>query len=320
MTADNSLGLTKCVVIINPASTNRQRALRLAKKLEVYFQAESIERLQIVPGEADKTHALIVKLSERLDEKTLVCVAGGDGTVSLIINILLQESKIPAKAKKAVILPLWGGNANDLASMINGSVYKINLERILKKGRVVAVHPLEVSMKGEQSETKLAINYVSFGATAYAAKRVNQIDYQRKRLYRTPGIQLLAEAASAMRSIQQSKSFMVDIDGKSARLYDLILINGSRIAKVYRAPNRLTEKTFFELIIRRKHPVLLPYFARILKALALERNLKTEHRLVVHEPTWAQIDGEVIKLPARTDIKVALSAAPFYLLSTKLKA
>jgi diacylglycerol kinase family enzyme len=312
-----SLKFNKCLVIANPASSNHKRAQHLTRQLQQHIP--DTRTVEIVPGDEKKTNKLILDALKSLDSKSLVAVGGGDGSVSRTVNTLLTDSKLPKTARSAAILPLWGGNANDLAYMLNGTSWKIDIQRILARGRRVAIYPIEISLSGPKiSQTLLATNYISFGASAYAARHVNEIDYQKHRLYQWPITKPLMELGSVLRSVKSAKSFTAEINGKKVRLYDLIMVNGSRIAKVYRAPNRLTDRFFFELAIKHNRPRLWAYFTRIMRGLTLKRNRRTERSLKVHDATWAQIDGEVIEVPKHTDIAVILHEKPFYALSTRL--
>jgi hypothetical protein len=68
----------------------------------------------------------------------------------------------------------------------------------------------------------------------------------------------------------------------------------------------------------RKHPLLLSYLMQIIKGIRVERRTHTERSLTLIDDTWAQIDGEALKIPAMTDVLVRSSKLSFRLLSTKL--
>jgi diacylglycerol kinase family enzyme len=298
-----------CIIITNSASTNHRRAERLAKDAKRYFINKRIDVIEIAPAESDSFDRLVDDILPTLNDRTLVCIGGGDGTISHFINKLLTSPKLPPKARKAVLLPLWGGNANDLAYMINGSAYTTNIKGILNKGRAKKIYPLEVNISNDTKETKLASNYVSFGASAYAAKHVNELEGRHNALTR-----FLLEIITVAKAALHTGPFKAETEGRKTVIYDLMLINGSRIAKVYRAPNRLTDRAFFELTVSRKHP----YFAGLLRGFTKRRNRKNWHSLKVLEQIWAQLDGEVIKIPAGSTIDIKPSDQPFYVLSTKL--
>jgi diacylglycerol kinase family enzyme len=304
----------RCVIITNTGSTNYRRARRLAKEVKKYFADDQVDVIEVTPGQASSVDKLVKETVGALNGKTLVCVGGGDGSISLFINKLLLTPGLSKAARQAVILPLWGGNANDLAYMANGTAYAVNIRRILSKGRIVKVYPLEVKVTGGKPFRQLASNYVSFGMSAYAARQVNKLN-GRNSVYRA-----FVELLTILKAARRIKPFTAEIDGRQATLYDLILINGSRIAKVYRAPNRLTDRAFFELVIDRKHPFFLPYLARVIRGLTWRRNRRSSHTLTVHDNTWAQLDGEVVEIPKGSRIDIKTCTTPFYVLSTKLRS
>jgi diacylglycerol kinase family enzyme len=304
----------RCVIITNSVSTNHHRARRLSNDIKKHFADGQIDVIEITPGKAITGDNLVEDIIKNLDGKTLVCIGGGDGSISMFINRLLLTKGIPKSVRRAVILPLWGGNANDLAYMVNGSAFTADIKRILKKGRVVKVYPMEVTIKTAKTVKHLANNYASFGASAYATKQIGGISDPN------PVRRFFKEVAAIAKATKQAKPFTAEIDGRQATIYDLILINGSRIAKVYRAPNRLTDRAFFELIIDRKPQLFLSYMARAIRGLARKRNRRDSHSLTVHDATWAQLDGEVVGIPKGARIEIKTYTAPFYVLSTKLRA
>lgn len=308
----------RCVVIVNRASTHSVRGQRFVQELRQLFSDEQLEIVNS-PKDRAKNIELIRRLSRKLDERSLLCIIGGDGTVSSIINILLTDPDVSDKGRRAVVLPLWGGNANDLAYMANGIARVSKLPRIIREGQVAPVHPLAVTTKhGHDILTRLAICYVSFGASAYASHLMNTPRHRNRRIYRLPGARPIFEGLNVMHALTKTKPFISEIDGKSKRLYDLILINGPRIAKINRTPIRITDERFYELRIYRKHPLVLGYIAKIAESLSSRRNTKTEQLLTAKEGTWAQLDGEVHYIPANTHITVRPHNLAFSILSLKL--
>lgn len=304
----------RCVIITNTSSTNYRRAKRLAKEVKKYFTDDRVNVIEVTAGQDSSIDKLLEKIMGELDERCLVCIGGGDGSISMFINRLILKKDLPEAARKAVILPLWGGNANDLAYMVNGTAYAVNIRKILSKGKIVKIHPMEVVINSSSKETKLASNYVSFGMSAYAIRQVNKLNG------RHPVYRFFKELATVLKAARQAKPFTAELDGRRVTLYDLILINGSRIAKVYRAPNRLTDKAFFELIVDRKHPLFLSYIARLIRGLTFNRTRRSSHVLKFYEPTWAQLDGEVVEIAKGAKVDIKTCATPFQVLSTRLKS
>jgi diacylglycerol kinase family enzyme len=308
----------RCVVVVNPASSNYDHGQQLIRQLTDLFSVKHFETIELRLSDYERPNWLITRLNAAVDKKTLLAIAGGDGTNNLVIDTLLRSSAISDVARGVVVLPLWAGNANDLAHMANGNPPK-SIESIIKNGRVASVYPLSVTRRhAAKTSTKLAVCYVSLGASAYVSARINNPSHRRKRIYRLPVGRNFIDMASLTRAFIGAATFESKLNGTTRRIYDLVIINGSRMAKVGRIPVKLTDKNFYEMVVVRKHPLILSYLVQIIRGMAVERRTRTERTLTVNETTWAQIDGEPLKIPGNTDITVTTYAHPFHLLSTKL--
>ena len=308
----------KCVIVVNPVSSNYDRGQKLIRQLEESFPKSAFEVIEMRKSDYERPSWLITRLNDAVKPNTLLGIAGGDGTVNLIVDTILRSGAVSKAVKKAVILPLWSGNANDLAHMVNGNPPG-SVETILHKGEICFVHPLIVStIHGNKTSAKLAVSYVSLGASAYASVRISSPSHRRRRIYRLPGARNLNDMASVTRAFIGAATFESNIDGSSRPIYDLAMINGPRIAKVSRIPVKLTDKNFFEILIVRKHPLILSYFLELVKGISVERHTRTERTLTINDTTWAQIDGEAVQIPGDTDITVRPYEKSFRILSTKL--
>lgn len=313
--------LNRCVVVVNPSSTHYVRGQRFIEQLRNHFEVDRFEVIEISKRDYQDEHRLLDRLSGKLGDQTLLGVAGGDGTVSLIVNLLLTCPGLSAAARRTVILPLWGGNANDLAYMVNGPFWKAKLPQLLQQGRVVPIRPLAVTVKHDgQTDIKLAVCYASFGASANAARNVSRPAHRYRPIYRLTGARLATDFASVTRSLLSSKAFLSETNGRTQPLYDLILINGSRIARVNRVGSgNLTEPTFYMIRVQRKHPIVGLYLAHIARGAAFRHATQTQLTFSLRQATWAQWDGEAQLVAADSEINVQSYDQPFYVLSTKLK-
>ena len=308
-----------CVIVINHASTHTWRSQRFIKQLENVFGTDKTEVIEVLKRDYDEPGRLAKLLESKLDQNTLLGIAGGDGTISFIVNILLHKPGLSAGARKAVLLPLWGGNANDLAYMANGLAMFSSLEKILEESETIEVKPLVVKIDGNESRSRLAVCYASFGASAYATHLMSHPRHRYKRVYRMPGSRLFFEAGSVMKALTDAKMFECEIDGVIQPLYDLMLINGSRIAKINRAPIKLTDPYFYEIRTKRKKPVVLSYFASLLRNVTPKHAPIARRSLVLHDGTWAQLDGEVEYVQKGSRVTVEHHDKPLRLLATRLK-
>jgi hypothetical protein len=197
--------------------------------------------------------------------------------------------------------------------MLNGHRHT-NPKHILKKGRRTEVLPLEVKLGSKA--TRVALAYVSIGAVAKTAQLLDASKWVSskgiKRWFRFP-----MEAAVGLKGLNTSQMFSAELEGRKQQLYDVVCLNGNRMAKVYRAPARLHKSGFLALIIQRKHPTLLMHLYN-LAAAWFKRPLHATISLKVLETTHMQLDGEVSTVPPKTSITIRQSSKPVYLLSTKL--
>ena len=311
-------GYKRCVVVVNPVSSNYDRGQQLIRQLAALFPVQQFETIELRLADYERPSWLITRLNAALDKNTLLAIAGGDGTNNLVIDTLMRSSAIANVARNVTILPLWAGNANDLAHMANGNPPR-SIETIIKRGNVVRVHPLIVTTQHTgKTTTRLAVCYVSLGASAYASARISKPSHRGRRIYRLPGARNLTDMASVTRAFIGAATFESDIDGAQRRIYDLAMINGPRIAKVSRIPVKLTSKNFYEVMVVRKHPAVLSYLMHIIRGTDLQRRTRTERELTINETTWAQIDGEPVQIPGNTTISIQPYDRAFHLISTKL--
>jgi len=319
---ENLYRFEKFIVFYNPASTNSRRSRRRIAELKDLFPSKEVIIVETSPEGYESNRKIIIELEKKFDKKTLICIAAGDGTVSAVLDALLADKSSYGQAHKVTILPLWGGNANDLAYMINGRPNRTSLKTIFEKGDIVPIYPLSVKLSGaSETRRKIAACYVSFGASAYAAQQTELPKNKKKRIHIIPGVRMVTEFLVVARSLIKAKQFTIQVNAKNQPMFERIFINGSRIAKVDRLPIKLNEKAFYEATVERKHPKAL---ISLLSALKILRNRTygeitgEDKTFVLNQDTWSQIDGEVIELPKDTKVEISLSKNPFYVISTKL--
>lgn len=312
----------KFIVFYNPASTNSRRSRKRISELKNLFPSKEVIITETSPAGYDANRKIIGKLAKKFDDKTLVCIAAGDGTISAFLDALLTNKSVSARAKKIPVLPLWGGNANDLAYMINGRPNKLSLKTIFEKGDIVPIYPLNVKLSmNNKSQQKIAACYVSFGASAYATQQAELPKNKKMKIHIVPGVRMATEMLVVAKSLLKAKTFILQVEDKKQPMYERIFINGSRIAKLDRLPIKLNERAFYEASIENKHPKA---FISLLSALKILRNRTygeitgEDRRFTLNEDTWSQIDGEVVKLAKGTEVEIRLNDTPFYVMSTKL--
>ena len=310
------------VVFYNPVSTNSRRSRKRIAELKDLFPSKEVKVVETSPEGVEANKRIVVQESKKFDERTVVCIAAGDGTVSAVLDALLLSTGVPKAARKVPVVPLWGGNANDLAYMINGLPNRTSTRSVFEKGKVLPIYPLNLKLTSDKKTSeRIAACYVSFGASAYATQQLELPKNKKNKLHVIPGSRIASEFLIIMRSLAKAKTFSMQVNEQTSSVYERIFINGSRIAKIDRLPLRLNEKAFYEAILPRKHPKA---FLSLLSALKILRNrsygeiTEKKRTFTLNDDTWAQIDGEVMKLPKATKVEISLSEKPFYVISRKL--
>ncbi|MEO8116812.1 MAG: diacylglycerol kinase family protein [Bacteroidota bacterium] len=145
-------GILKILFVINPGSGNRKTDW--PKEIEAYFQflKHSIELFFIKPG--FKINLLKEKIA--IFKPDTVVAVGGDGTVGLVAECLLQKNI------SLGILP--AGSANGLAKELGTCVSSVEALDIIIAGRIEKIH---VTMVNE----KLCIHLSDIGFNAYMIKK-----------------------------------------------------------------------------------------------------------------------------------------------------
>jgi diacylglycerol kinase family enzyme len=321
-TTDAKRRFSRVFVLRNPVSTQAAQGEQRIAELRQFFGKTRVTIIETVPGGADANRELICRYAKDFNAKTLLCIAAGDGTVGMVIETLLSDPRIPSKARQAPVLPLWGGNANDLAHMLNGSVSRSRLHNILADGSLIEVHPLQCVLTtpdGGAPTTRLAMCYVSFGATALAAATLNGPELRKSRWLRLPGGRAIAEFLAGARALVRAPAFALQEDGDDKLVYERTFANGSRFAKIERLPLKLTEKVFLQHTIeKRQLPTVIPRLWRLLQKRRAHQFKGNYAEFIVKQPVLAQFDGEPMEIAADTHVCITLSKRPFYALSVML--
>jgi diacylglycerol kinase family enzyme len=312
---------SRIIVLRNPASTH---AHKVHKRIELLRGlAPNADFLTIDTHEGGKSvnQSLIADLAGLLGSETLLCIAAGDGTSNLVIESLLTNPALEPAARQTVIFPLWGGNANDLACMLNGSPWGSRVLEIATEAPAIPIRPLrcELTFPDGTSRTHLAACYASFGASAFAAKRLAEPHMRSHPLDRVPGGRVVKELAAVVRALIDSPMVFITQNEHKLPMYEHIFLNGSRFAKVKGTPLKLTDPYFYHTIIPHKGIRSLALYLRNLTSKETPSHIRSRHvSFRVDDAVWAQFDGEVFMLPAGTNIDITPNHEPFYALSTLL--
>jgi diacylglycerol kinase family enzyme len=313
---------TRCIVLVNPVSTHANQVDRRVAALRKAFPGKDVRILHTLPEGRTANQQLLAKHAKLLGPHTLLCIGGGDGTVNMAVEALITHPAMPAAARHTSILPLWGGNANDLAHMLNGAPFRTKVKDLFERGRIVPIHPLECMLmhKDGRREKRIAVCYASFGATAFAAHRISEPSHRKHLLHHLPGGRFLLELITVLSAFLDAPTFRVEEKGRPKFIYERTFANGSRFAKIDRLPIRLTDNMFYlHTLEDKKWLSALPSIVEITQKRMAEKFLRDRASFTTREPTLAQFDGETVDIPAGTRVRVRLSQQPFYALSTLLQ-
>lgn len=311
----------RLIIIRNPVSTDAHRAARRIRDLQKLCPTSEIIILDTKRGGRPPNLTLLQAYADKLGEQTLLCIAGGDGTVNMFLDILLRDNALPDAARKTPVLPLWGGNANDLAYMLNGPPTRWTFRSLFTKGRIIAVRPLVCTMQHDnETTTHFAACYASFGASGFAMQELERMIRSRSPMRQPSVTRFGHELVEVFRLMFRAPTFTVSQGGKKQVIFERIFLNGSRFAKVAATQLRLTEPRFHRNTAERKN--LFTVFMRIfdsMRDLRGRRLTATHDQFTIHDTVWAQFDGEVVAIPAETIVTMEIAKQPFYALSTRLR-
>lgn len=309
----------RCIVVQNPRSTHIDQALKRIQPLADLFGPKGMRLFRLEAGDAAGNQQRLRDLAPQLGPKTLLCIAGGDGTVNWVANMLLLDPAF-AKVRATPVLPLWGGNANDLAHMLNGAASSANLRRIVESAPVLEVRPLRCRMQhGGEVHDRLACCYISFGASALAAHTMNDPSHAtRRRALSTVG-RVARELGTVVRVLARAPRFTVEENGGQKQVYERVIFNGSRFAKVERLPLKLTDNAFYHATVERKEVRALLRVASAVTSRRTGDKVRGTHlAFTAKSSLFMQLDGETAAVVPGTSITVDLSPEPLHLLSERL--
>lgn len=322
-TTVSGLNFSSVYFIANDGSTNAARARKFWRDVVRLVGKEHTEVLEVAKMSVKQTEAAIVEVLKKCDQNSLVCVGGGDGTVSTVIRAVVNSHKLTDENKAAAILPLWGGNANDMAVMLNGMPSTVNMTKILKNARKRKIYPLQITLSSdhEQLPVHVAGCYASFGATAEALARMEDSahvrDAKKSKHKLTRFVMEFKEIGKTVFSVQPIT--VQPEKQQTTELYDRLFVNGSRYAKILRSPVELHERRYFVLTSKDKN--WWRFIVRTVRPLVTRAGGKISDRqrsFTLKDPTYMQVDGEVFQLPANTHVTVSIATTSPIVLSCKL--
>jgi len=303
------------LVIRNPVSANSHRAQGQITDLQERFPLSVID---VYPTLHDKDlsheenrqanqQRMLDLLQERVNpnqphnRRLWLVLATGDGTIRDMTEAMLGADEA---IRSVPILPLAGGNGNDVSSMLHGFWGKRWPAQHMHHAHIEPVQPLEctITYANGESKKRYALGYVSEGElVAKTAKAIDQ-DRGHSRL-----VQLVNEKILAGRALAKASLTEVVERGVTRKTGELIFNNGERMAKFFRWDQSLADPQFMRTEV---HKSGLFHIAQSGLALMLAKHRHTvvpDGNLVRVQnvtDTWIQLDGEAFPLPANSIITV----------------
>lgn len=309
----------RLIVLRNPVSTDAHRAARRIRDLQQQQPDAELIILDTRRRGREANAALLRQHSNKLGEHSLLCIAGGDGTINMVLDILLREPSLSEAARRTPILPLWGGNANDLAFMLNGPPTRGTFKALFAKGKVVAVHPLLCTLERKGIvKTHLAACYASFGASGFAMQELERTIRSRSPMRQPAVTRFGQELVEVSRLLLRAPTFTVSESNKDKVIFERVFLNGSRFAKIAAVPLKLTDQRFHRTTAEHKSIFTLLFrIAELVRDRAGRRMAATYDHFTIRDRVWAQFDGEVLSIPANTEVTITVAEVPFYALTTR---
>ncbi|MBW3568697.1 CDP-alcohol phosphatidyltransferase family protein [Candidatus Parcubacteria bacterium] len=307
-------GFDNFLIVLNSKSSNARRTSERMDSLK--------ELLPTTPDiihayrNREKLHNEIHKYLANKPGKTLIFVGGGDGTVHEVVNALMESEKL----NSAAVLPTWSGNANDFAYMLNGISYRRKLAKVLKEGRIVKIKPLKISTTHKnKTSVRYAACYASFGATAFAAHQLGKrLPVKKNWLFSTPAALILQEIWGVTDAFRKAPVFSAEINGEKITIFEESFMNGSRIAKIFTVPLKLTDNAYYHAHQPDKHPFLSRRVIQALTGRKFGNVISEPTSLTFNEPAISQFDGEVSSIEKNSKITVSLASRSIQAVSIKL--
>lgn len=278
------LPYSKIVIIYNPNSTGDSEALAkaLQKKLSKELAGVTIEL--VATKRAGHAQELVRKFAKE-EKQPLVVSSSGDGGYNEIVNGVMEAGN-----SKAVCAVLPAGNANDHSRTMQDHP----LDKQIIKNAVTKIDLIKVTVDGKNS--RYAHSYVGLGLTPVVAVELNRHTLNAFR-----------EIWLVLGTFFKYRPFTIRHNGGVIRLDSLLFANINQMAKVLTlATKNRPDDGKFEIISfpagRKWHVIRRLAKATVSK---LETpNRQSEYEFTVIKKMPMQLDGEVLKLQAGSNVKI----------------
>jgi len=279
-------------IIFNPNSTGDGEAMAKQLKAELSKSLPD-QAIELVPTRfARHAEELSYQLAKS-NKRPLIVSASGDGGYNEVVNGIVKANQTGAHGV-AGLLP--AGNANDHYH----DTHRESTYDAIIKGNTQRIDLLKLEATADHKPyTRFAHSYIGFGLTPAVAKELNKVH-----------LNWFNELWIVGKSFVGLKPVMVLVDGKRRAYDSLIFSNVSVMSKVLNlSPKASNSDGLFELAaFKRRHKVML--LLRLLKATTtglVEDKKLDSFRFTCLRQTIAQLDGEVTKIDAKSEVKISIA-------------
>jgi diacylglycerol kinase family enzyme len=307
----------RVVALVNPVSTGgiakgeQSPAARRLAELHASKYGHAVLKLDTLK----EPEATQERLHKELEAGDVLCIFGGDGTINTAVKALtspeLRRLKVP-------ILPMWCGNGNDLANMLNGRPNPA--AEVLDNANIQSIRPIAARVRNETGVVnELAAVYMGLGAGALGSKRLDTQEHRQRRFYDNPLGRIAYEVPMLLKTFVDSPEFTIEEDGELKNCFDITVANGPRMAKFAKLPVNLFEEQLFAFRVDNKRT--LPIARRMLAL-----GMGTPHGEYITDTPWeftvkdfvpAHFDAESQVLPPDTEVSIRQFETPYYALTSQ---
>ncbi len=314
MAAEQHNEFTRAVLLINEHSTQAHGAGVQARlgDIDTAFLGDVVHMK--TSGDATQDQA---RLQEVLRQGDVLCIAGGDRTINMAIGALTQEA---IRDLHVPIFPLWCGNGNDLAHILNGRADAQRPSSIMQNARRATVWPISFTLShGGDTTSHIAATHGGFGATGVAATKLNAESHRGRRGYGLKPFRLAYEGLAIAKAVREAEPFKIKEQNEVKEIVEYTFANGPRMAKFGRPPVKLEAEAFFVTQVADKQPYTIANWlgqlvTGTLPPQYLEKGSSASFTILDH--TIGHFDAEPKFINANTDVTVQHYHTPFYALTT----
>ena len=296
----------RLVTVYNPYSTQYHKFLDYFDYLKNECKALGIDYRAI--NTETNQHDMDESLLQNVEDHNAVVSVSGDGGNSSVLESALKHPLKPP------VLAVHGGNANDIANMLNSRAYiKNNIADILTQTPINELYPIlaETTASDGSVARHKSFGYFGIGLSGELASLYDNAQ-TRQFLNRTQklgghAVRSLSELFIAIKEIPKLDTITVTDNRGSRNIAEINIMNGPEEAKRRWFPTDLFVKKL--AIIEIEKPNLPNGLFAITKAV-MGRVVWLEdgesYAVTLESDAMAQTDGQPIKLESDTSVRLGV--------------